>query len=792
MNKPFILLLFALFCWVTALPQTLSVDNLLTDDELVQTLAGPGIIITNAHITAAPGAVGRFTNGTVGTQNVTIPTGVILTTGSINGAVGPNNDNRLSVANGGGWNALLQEIATAAVFDAAVIEFDVTVSGDILTFNYVFGSEEYHEYVDIGYNDVFGFFISGPGINGVENIALVPGDLTPVSVNTINGGWTKDCHSPGFGTNSILFRDNCGSPTVQYDGLTKRLVARKVDLSPCETYHITLAIGDVRDDFWDSGVFIESGALSSSGGTDFTVQINCSGGVFSAYGIAENPNIINDHWELWATDTPGVTEGGELISTVDGGLFVTFDWLDLSRFYYIRHYSDICGIIETRVAVPTYSDDAVVDFHFEDESGADKDVFCAGEDVYLNAEGTSACDRFWLDAVRRPIGDPNAPFAPFYLYDWTLANSIGVLNLSELLPSTLTFEPGFEYEIKLAIGNFPECIGWAEATRRFTVVCCDDLVSASFNYDLLDGEEGMEIVVRDFAEYDKIGATHQWTVLSSPNKTGGPYTFVLETTTSGPGPFTLYTQAAPDLYYFVIHRVSTLCSDVCYGAWKSGSFAPDSFADSENCELCGEIDCSILDNLCYAPTLETAKCLPYPSTTVAFTWSPPQGATQFLLEITYNDPACCGSGKKIKAVFQTNVPYISLGGFQNYCFSWRVGTVCVEQVAWTGSHCFTGCNAFSQGGGEFPKTQPDAITEIGEQIAVFPNPADGALSVLIPEELNVDLVTIINSEGKTVFGQKQPDRRLDIDTSRFGNGLYIIRFNHPDGTQTTQRIVITH
>jgi len=51
-------------------------------------------------------------------------------------------------------------------FDASILEFDFIPQSDTLKFNYIFGSEEYPEYVNSGYNDVFGFFISGPGIAG--------------------------------------------------------------------------------------------------------------------------------------------------------------------------------------------------------------------------------------------------------------------------------------------------------------------------------------------------------------------------------------------------------------------------------------------------------------------------------------------------------------------------------------------------------------------------------------------------------------------------------------------------
>ena len=110
-------------------------------------------------------------------------------------AVGPNDqggagDDLLGFSGG---DADLDQLAGVSTYDAAVLEFDFIPASDTLTFDYVFGSEEYNEYVCGTVNDAFGFFLSGPGIagpytNGAENIALVPGTTTQVSINTVNNG----------------------------------------------------------------------------------------------------------------------------------------------------------------------------------------------------------------------------------------------------------------------------------------------------------------------------------------------------------------------------------------------------------------------------------------------------------------------------------------------------------------------------------------------------------------------------------------------------------------------------
>ena len=116
-----------------------------------------------------------------------------------------------------------------------------------------FASEEYPEYVN-QFNDVFAFFISGPGITGPyssptgfpggsANIALLPGTTTPVTINNVNNG-DNDCFSGGPSgpcVNCAFYVDNCNGTTVEFDGFTTKLEA-KIPVNPCQTYHLKLAI----------------------------------------------------------------------------------------------------------------------------------------------------------------------------------------------------------------------------------------------------------------------------------------------------------------------------------------------------------------------------------------------------------------------------------------------------------------------------------------------------------------------------------------------------------------------
>lgn len=252
------LIIFTLLFSVIAQAQ-LTVDVSPTIEALAESLVGSGVTVDNVMIDCPGMAFGAF-DGSM--SSLGISAGVMLTSGSVFNGVGPNNMGGAGTDNFAPGDPVLDAISSASTFDACVFEFDVTPLSDTLAFNYVFGSEEYLEFVFAGFNDVFAFEISGPGISGTENIALVPGTTTPVSIDNVN-----DAVNPSFYVNN---GDGFTPPFssdpfyIQYDGFTVPLQARRA-VTPCATYHLRLAIADAGDGIYDSGVFIEAGSLTSFG-----------------------------------------------------------------------------------------------------------------------------------------------------------------------------------------------------------------------------------------------------------------------------------------------------------------------------------------------------------------------------------------------------------------------------------------------------------------------------------------------------------------------------------------------
>ncbi|MBL8001371.1 MAG: choice-of-anchor L domain-containing protein [Flavobacteriales bacterium] len=218
--------------------------------QLAANITGPGVTISNPTITCHAQGFGVFsyTGTSLGADE-----GVVLTTGRITDAPGPNNNGGNSnwFAQNTAGDAVLNAVTGRTTMDACKFEFDIIPTGDSLSFNFVFASEEYNEWVGSQYNDVFGFFISGPGIVGDpnagndKNIALIPGSNQPVTINNVNNG-----------SNSAYYQDNTGGAHIQYDGFTRNLMARTA-VNACQSYHLKLIIADASDRKFDSGVFIE-------------------------------------------------------------------------------------------------------------------------------------------------------------------------------------------------------------------------------------------------------------------------------------------------------------------------------------------------------------------------------------------------------------------------------------------------------------------------------------------------------------------------------------------------------
>ena len=213
--------------------------------------------------------VGRFTNGLVG---LNVDQGLIMATGNAMLAVGPNDEGSATmgtIMSFAGDPDLAIISAPGTVQNVCIIEFDFIPNGNTVLFEYIFASEEYPVFANSQFNDSFGLFISGPGIsgpftNGGINIATIPGTSLPVSINTLNNGNTNTgpCEYCEF----YVYNGTGGagsSTEIQYNATTTEFTA-STTVTPGETYHIKLAIGNVGDNSLDSAMFLTAGSFRSA------------------------------------------------------------------------------------------------------------------------------------------------------------------------------------------------------------------------------------------------------------------------------------------------------------------------------------------------------------------------------------------------------------------------------------------------------------------------------------------------------------------------------------------------
>ena len=227
-------LLCLTFTFLLSLPVNaqMSVTSGFSAADLATKLVGPGVTITNAVLVCPNGASGTFSAGPV--NEVGFNKGVLLTSGQVSIAANPNNLSGAGTNNNAAGDATLNGLIPGfTAYDACVLEFDLEAVGNQVSFEYVFASEEYEEYYCKIYNDVFGFFVTGPNPAGgnysMLNIALVPGTTTPVSVNNVG---PASCNGID---NRTLYQNMAGATTLQYDGKTKVLKA-ELALKPCKKY----------------------------------------------------------------------------------------------------------------------------------------------------------------------------------------------------------------------------------------------------------------------------------------------------------------------------------------------------------------------------------------------------------------------------------------------------------------------------------------------------------------------------------------------------------------------------
>ena len=333
MNKLFLTSII-LFSVIFDIRAQITVDNAAPYDSEVflidNILLGNGVAATNHSFQGDPIQIGYFDGSN---SNIGLPSGIVMATGDINlldpnfvgfggaPAGGVTDPDLLDVANSVPGQ-IGQNFVVNSVNDVAILEFDFIPNSSFLSFNFVFGSQEYNAWENSTFNDVFAFFISGPGITGPYaspagfpdgsiNIATFEsqeanslGLQLPITISSVHSGY-----------NAQFYVDNVALTTVDdADGFTIVMTAES-EVICGETYHIRLAIADGSDTGLSSYIFLEEGSFMTTSAEitnnmnifNDTIYIDCDEEV--TFGV----DICGDYDYEWSNgstlDSITVTEG---------------------------------------------------------------------------------------------------------------------------------------------------------------------------------------------------------------------------------------------------------------------------------------------------------------------------------------------------------------------------------------------------------------------------------------------------------------------------------------------------
>ena len=436
LKLPYLVLAFIL-CIHTSYAQ-MTVNSGFTPLEYVQALVGPGITVSNVVMTNnSANQIGIFDGQN---SNIGFNSGVVMAAGPVNGLVGNAGMADAGQPGNGQTDADLLTIAQSvtsnpsagaisSVNDVISLEFDFVPSSNVASFNFVFSSDEYTAWINSTFNDVFAFFVSGPGITGpfnappgfpggAQNVALVPGTNTPITISTIYPAGVPG--EPPAGFNPQLYVSNAGGTTHTHNGFTVPIPI-ELNVQCGETYHFRFAIGDGSDTYLNTAVFLEAGSFVSDAvdvtvatvSGDSTIVEGCTDANFiftRPEGETGDTLIINyeiggeaiegtDYNELQDTVVflPGEDSVVINLSPIQDGLDEGFESVTITV-----ELVNICGDTIVSSGVIYIGDGPIINI---DES--DTLLVCANESVTVGASASGG-------------------YAP-YTYEWTdtLGNIIG-------------------------------------------------------------------------------------------------------------------------------------------------------------------------------------------------------------------------------------------------------------------------------------------------------------------------------------------------------------------------------
>lgn len=246
--------------------QNVRVDSqIYTPQQLIEDILINSNCITNVVVTNVVGGNFGGADQSYGYFDATgtafpFQSGVVLSTGRLSNVEGPNTTlSDDDAANWFGDTDLENVLNESNTHNATSIEFEFTAVANLISFRYLFASEEYQQGNPntCQYSDLFGFLIREVSDPNYTNIAVVPDTQTPVKVTTVHPGIPNSCPAQN---ESYFGSWNNSSAPINFNGQTAVLTAT-ANVLPGQTYRVKLVIADEQNFRYDSAVFLEAGSF---------------------------------------------------------------------------------------------------------------------------------------------------------------------------------------------------------------------------------------------------------------------------------------------------------------------------------------------------------------------------------------------------------------------------------------------------------------------------------------------------------------------------------------------------
>lgn len=219
---------------------------------MANAIFGSGVTVNSATYSGDRNSSAIYSNGDALSPDATPgDTGVILSTGYARNFTqswgDPNrssgtSSNTSGVDNNSDFNAA----AGSNTYDASFLDIDFTPTGNVMTMQFVFASEEYPEYVNSLYQDFVGVWVNGSQVD----ISVGDGDADPGNINNADNG-------------NLFINNTNDDYNTEMDGFTVTMTMT-MNVNPGVVNSIRIGIADVSDTSYDSNLLIAGNSVQTA------------------------------------------------------------------------------------------------------------------------------------------------------------------------------------------------------------------------------------------------------------------------------------------------------------------------------------------------------------------------------------------------------------------------------------------------------------------------------------------------------------------------------------------------